>query len=57
MLQISSLVVNLNGLSLNPDKSEAIIIGNGARQQSEGPVGDVHIQPSESVCCLGVVTD
>jgi len=43
----------LNGLSLNPDKSEAIIIGTGARQRSEGSLvvidlGNVHIQPSES---------
>ena len=50
----------LNGLSLNPDMSEAIIIGTGARQQSEGPLdmidlGDVQIQPSESVRSLGVV--
>jgi len=50
----------LNGLSLNPDKSEAIIIGTGARQRSEGffeviDLRNVHIQPSESVRSLGVV--
>ena len=52
----------LNGLSLNPDKSEAIIIGTGARQRSEGPLdvidlGDVQIQPSERVRSLGVIID
>jgi len=52
----------LNGLSLNPDKSEAIIIGTGARQRSEGSLevinlGNVHFQPSESVRSLGVVID
>jgi len=51
----------LNGLSLNPDKSEAIIIGTGARQRSESPLnvidlGDVQIQPPESDRRLGVVT-
>jgi len=50
----------LNGL--NPDKSEDIIIGNGARQRSDGSLevidlGNVHIQPSESVRSLGVVID
>jgi len=50
----------LNGLSLNPDKSETIIIGTGARQRSEGSLevidlGNVHIQPSESVRSPGVV--
>ena len=50
----------LNGLSLNPDKSEAIIIGTDARQRSEDALGvidlgDVHIQPSESVSSRVVV--
>jgi hypothetical protein len=50
----------LNGLSLNPDKSEAIIIGTGARQRTEGylqviDLGNVHIQQLESVRSLGVV--
>ena len=52
----------LNGLSLNPDKSEAIIIGTGARQQFEDPLdvidrSDVQISPSESVRSLGIVLD
>lgn len=52
----------LNGLSLNPDKSEAIVIGTGARQRSEGPlevvtVGDAIIRPSDSVKSLGVIID
>ena len=39
---------SLNGLSLNPTKSEAIVIGTGARQRSEGilhtvDLGDVQI--------------
>jgi len=47
---------------LNPDKCEAIIIVTGARQQSEGSLevidlGNVHIQPLESVHSLGVVID
>jgi len=52
----------LNGLSLNPDRSEAIIIGTGVRQRSEGSlkvidIGNVHIQPSKSARSLGVVID
>jgi len=52
----------LNGFSLNSDKSEAIIIGTGARQRSEGSLevidlDSVHIQPLESVRSLGVVID
>jgi hypothetical protein len=52
----------LNGLSLNPDKSEAIIIGTGARLRSEGPldfvtIGDTQILPSKSVKSLGVIID
>jgi len=40
----------LNGSSLNPDKSEAIIIGTGARQRRESSLevidlGNVHIPP------------
>jgi len=47
---------------LNPDKSEAIIIGTGARHQGEGSLevidlGIVHIQQSESVRSLGIVID
>jgi len=53
---------SLNGLSLNPTKSEAIVIGTGARQRSEGilhtiDLGDVQIQPSNSVKSLGVTID
>jgi len=53
---------SLNGLSLNPSKSEAIVIGTGARQRSEGvlPVidlGDTKIQPSSCVKSLGVIID
>ena len=52
----------LNGLLLNPKKSEATIIGTGAQQRSEGPLDEidlsnVQIQPSESVRSLGVVID
>jgi len=52
----------LNGFSLNPDKSEAIILGTGTRPLSAGSLdvidlSDVNIQPSESVRSLGVVTD
>ena len=41
---------SLNGLSLNPTKSEAIVIGTGARLRSEGilqtiDLGDIQIQP------------
>jgi len=52
----------LNGLSLNPDKTEAIVIGTGARQRSEGPldfvkVGDATIRPTDSVKSLGIIVD
>jgi hypothetical protein len=52
----------LNGLSLNPDKTEAIVIGTGARHRSEGPldfviVGDAKIRPTDSVKSLGVIID
>ena len=52
----------LNGLSLNPDMSEAIIIGTGSRQWSKGPLrvidlSDVQIQLLESVHSLGVMID
>ena len=52
----------LNGLSLNPDKSEAIVIGTGARHRSECSldvvtVGDAKIRPSDSVKSLGVIID
>ena len=52
----------LNGLSLNPDKSEAIVIGTSARQRIEGPInvvalGTDSIVVSESVRSLGVTVD
>jgi hypothetical protein len=52
----------LNGLSLNPDKTDAIVIGTGAWHRSEGPldfviVGDAKIRPTDSVKSLGVIID
>jgi hypothetical protein len=52
----------LNGLSLNPDKSEAVVIGTGARQRAEGAInamqlGDTSIPVSGSVKSLGVTID
>jgi len=53
---------SLNGLSLNPDKSEAVVVGTGARQRVEGAVnavslGAISIPVSESVRSLGVTID
>src|SRR5258706_264474 len=52
----------LNGLSLNPEKSEAIVVGTGARQRSEGDIlkipldgGDIPV--SGVVRSLGVTID
>jgi len=52
----------LNGLSLNPDKSEAVVIGTGARQRAEGTIKDIAlgtdaILVSDSVKSLGVTID
>jgi hypothetical protein len=52
----------LNGLSLNPSKSEAIVVGTGARQRREGEIGAVRlgntdVTTSGSVRSLGVVID
>lgn len=52
----------LNGLSLNPDKSEALVIGTSARQRVEGAVdsvslGSTSIVVSGSVRSLGVTID
>jgi hypothetical protein len=52
----------VNGLALNPDKSEAIVIGTGARHRQEGEIGsvrlgDVDIHTSDSVRSLGVTID
>jgi len=51
-----------NGLALNPDKSEAIIIGTGARRRQEGSIssvslGGTSIPVSDSVRSLGVILD
>ena len=53
---------SLNGLSLNPDKSEAIVVGTGARRRQEGAIGSVslggvNIPVSECVRSLGVTLD
>jgi hypothetical protein len=52
----------LNGLALNPDKSEAIVIGTSGRQRAEGAVnavslGSVSIAVTDSVRSLGVTID
>ena len=52
----------LNGLSLNPDESEAIVIGTSARHRSEGAVevvtlGTDSITVTDSVRSLGVTID
>jgi hypothetical protein len=54
--------LDLNGLSMNPDKTESIIIGTSARQRVEGPAGPidlelVSIKPTSSVRSLGVRID
>ena len=51
-----------NGLSLNPDNSEAIVIGTSARHRSEGVVhvvtlGTDSITVTESIRSLGVTID
>ena len=52
----------LNGLALNPDKSEAIVVGTGARQRREGDIATVTlggngIPVSRVVKTLGVTID
>ena len=52
----------LNGLSLNPDKSEAIVVGTAARQRREGEtstiaLGGNSIAVSKAVRTLGVTID
>jgi hypothetical protein len=47
---------------MNPDKTEAIVIGTGARQRADGPMrtvelGCVNIKPSSSVRSLGITID
>jgi hypothetical protein len=54
--------LDLNGLSMNPDKTEAVVIGTGARQRTEGPVNTVDlgcasVSPASSVRSLGVTVD
>ena len=54
--------LDLNGLAMNPDKTEAIIIGTGARQRAEPAIdsidiGSVTVQTAHSVKSLGVVID
>lgn len=54
--------LDINGLSMNPDKTEAIVIGTSARQRAEGPVDDVNlggvsVKPTRSVRSLGVTID
>ena len=54
--------LDINGLSLNPDKTEAIVIGTSARQRVEEPIttidiGTVSIPVSHSVKSLGVTID
>ena len=51
-----------NGLELNPDKSEVIVIGTGARNRREGEIvmttlGDTQIPVSKTVKSLGVTLD
>ena len=47
--------------ALNPDESEAIVIGTGVRQSSEGPldvvalVADAKIRPQDSVKSFGII--
>ena len=49
-------------LSLNPEKSEAIVIGTSARQRTQGSlsniaVGNITLQPAKCVKSLGVIID
>ena len=51
-----------NGLALNPDKSEVIVIGTGARNRKEGGIsamtlGDTSTAVSKTVKSLGVTLD
>jgi len=54
--------LDINGLAMNPEKTEAITIGTSARQRVEGPantvdLGSVNIKPASSVRSLGVTID
>jgi len=51
-----------NGFALNPDKSEAIVVGTGSRRRQEGAIGSVslggvNIPVSGCVRSLGVTLD
>ena len=51
-----------NGLALNPDKSEVIVIGTGAMNRKEGGIsavtlGDTSIAVSKTVKSLGITLD
>ena len=51
-----------NGLALNPDKSEVIVIGTGAMNRKEGGIsavtlGDTSLAVSKTVKSLGVTLD
>ena len=51
-----------DGLCLNPEKTEAVVVGTSERQRVEGHIytidtGTVHIKTSNSVKSLGVVID
>ena len=54
--------LDLNGLSLNPEKTEAIVIGTSSRHRREGEIatvqlGDVTVHLSNTVKNLGVIID
>jgi len=54
--------LDLNGLSLNPDKTEAIVIGTAARHRTEGNISvidlkDVTVPVTNTVKSLGVIID
>lgn len=54
--------LDLNGLSMNPDKTEAIVISTSTQKQMEGLVntvdlGCVSVSPVSNVRSLGVMID
>jgi len=54
--------LDLNGLCLNPEKTEAVVVGTSKRQRVEDHIdmidtGTVHIKTSDSVKSLGVLID
>ena len=53
--------LDINGLSMNPDKTKTITIGTSARR-AEGPasmvdLGSVNIKPASDVRSLGITID